>query len=466
MMPIVFLATTASVFYLGGGTVDPPSEVPETLTIRGDVMKVRPNDGLRALGFTIPSVPRDENAFWIYLDAINSFKDVPEDVQAAFDYAVRNGWPEGHDAKLKAYLLDPANQKALSLVRQASRIEGFEPCYFGEPGESVIALLLPSLSPYRHLAKMLVADGRRLEQQGAHDSALRNYETIMRMGHHVAQGCTLIEGLVGIACRALGDQAVIEMVVRRNLTVHQLREIASTLETLYPMCPSTVSGIENERFFGTAIVDEWTSCPSQWLRNLQYIGSFGYPGGHRPYGRDDGWSALEKRIGQLILPDRTIKRHMLFYYDHVLELAGKPVCDPAWEAFDEEATVQSIPRWNILARLFLPALSRAAMQGQRCRAQATMARLATALRLYSAENKGRLPRALAELSDQISEEDLVDPFSCETFAYKRSDASWKIWSFGENLVDDGGVMDENRRWRPDFVIRHPAPDLEPFAPEE
>ncbi|UCG17311.1 MAG: hypothetical protein JSV19_04615 [Phycisphaerales bacterium] len=430
----------------------------EVITIRGEAMMVWPIEDLRRRGYDLPDVPREENAFWTYLEAINAFEDPPKEVREAFDHAFSKGWPTGYDDKLKAHLLDRANQKALSLARQASGMKAFQPCYFGDPSGSVISVLLPSMSPYRHLCKLLVADGRRLEEQGAYDKALANYVAAMRIGHHVESGFTLIEGLVGIACWAVGDKAVCEMALRRDLRPEQLREVHETLTELFPLRPSAIRGVENERLFGLSIVDEVVTRPTKLPQNMAACSTVG--GGVVNKG-ETGWDRLEARLGRLILPDRTIKRYMEGYYDQLAELARKPVYDRSWRQFDEEAAVMSIPRWTVLPRLLLPSLSRACTIGERCRMQSLATRLAVALRLYATEHKGKPPASLAELHDMIPPGDLIDPFSGSQFVYKRDGTNWMFYSFSENEADDGGKMEDNP-WKFDYVVRVPPPDVEPL----
>lgn len=447
-----------------GLDAEEPQPQQQTITIRGEPMKVWPFEDLQERGFDVAEVPRDENAFWTYLEALNGFKDVPDEAVDAFEYAYRTAWPKGHDAKVKAYLLDPANQKAMSLARQASAMEKFQSYYFGDPRGSIISVLLPSLSPYRHVGKMLVADGRRLEEQGAYDLAFRNYVTVMRIGHHVANGITLIEDLVGVACWNLGDQAVAEMVLRRDLPRPQLQDIVKTLEELAPLRPSLIEGVAGERLFGNLLVDEIISQPTQVLRNVSAMMS--YDGVQtNDIHLNNGWRRLEARLGQVFLPDRTIKKHMNAYYDQLEQLARSPIYSDFWREFNDEALVLSIPPWDVVSRMFLPSLTRALLLNERSRMETRLTRTVVALRLFSLEHKGAAPAALEELDDLVPEEVRVDPFSGDEFVYNRTRDGWTLYSLADNQTDDGGKVGE-RAFDLDFVRRYPAEEVEPFAPED
>jgi tetratricopeptide (TPR) repeat protein len=439
----------------------------ESVTIRGKTLQVWPMDDLRARGFDIPDVPREENAYFIYLDAMNAFKDVPADVVPAFEYAVQNGWPTGHDEKLAAYLLDADNQRAMALALRAAGYEKCQLSYYGDPNGGVISVLLPDLSSFRFLCKILVAEGRRLEAQGAYEQALRNYTTAMRMGGQVANGITLIENLVGVAAWALGDHAVAQMVLRRELSAKQLKDILRELNELAEVCPKTHNGIRNERIFGLTMVDELVSNPAHIVRNVHAFTGSGLYGTEvgSIESRQSGWRGLEARIGRLIFPDRTIKAHMNSYYEELIERAQMPAYQAQWNVFDESGIVDAIPKWDELAHIFLPSLSRASILGERGRMQAITTRLAVALRLYALENNGEAPSRLEKLRPWVAEEDLIDPFSGKTFAYDHRDGAWRFYSFSENLEDDGGEEGE-KRFVPDFVVRFPPKAVEAFTPKE
>ena len=441
--------------------VGPAALAQEVVVLRGQSMTVWPNEDLRRRGFDVQEVPREENAFWTYLEALNAFKDVPEDVQEAFDYAQSKAWPKGNDEKLRAFLLAPENQKAFALARRAAAMPKFGPCYFGDPNASVMSVLLPSLALCRQLCRLLVADGRRVEEEGAVDLAMNNYTAVMRIGSQVGGGLTLIENLVGIACWTLGDQAVREMILRRELSPAQLRDVLKTLTDLYPKRPSTAPGVEREKTFGMGIVDELVTRPTQLFSALQGLNGMG-GSNYQVNKEQDGWDRMEARLGRLVLPDRTIKKHMAGFYDQLAEQARKPAYEAA--KFNEEAAVMAIPSWNVLARALLPSLSRACTLGERCRMVSLVTRATVALRLQALEHDGQPPMRLAELYDLVPAADLVDPFSGREFAYERAANAWMLYSFNDNLVDDGGKPGEKAADL-DFVVRFPPSDVAPFEPK-
>jgi hypothetical protein len=434
---------------------------PTSITMRGETKKVWPFDDLRARGYDVPDIPREENAFWAYLQADNTFKELPTELRRVFDYAVSKAWPVGNDEQLGAYVLDRDNQRALEVVRRAAGMEKCQFYYFGDPNGLMVSLGLVDLTNYRQLAKLLIADGRRLEEQGAYQSALDNYVAVLRMGHHIGSGITLIEKLVGVSLWDLGDRAIAEFVLRRDLPADELAGLLDQLKTLDALRPSILRGARNERLFSFNTVDDAVTGLSLDFRGLN---GCAVRRGVSPTAGGAGWCRLARRLVCMVLPDRTIKQHMGAYFDAVIRRAAMPAYEARWNDFDEDEIVSSIPRWDILARMLLPSLSRAGELGERCRMQAMMTRLTVALGLYMADNGGRPPSRLDQLGEWIPADDLVDPFSGRQFIYQAGPDSWRLYSVGENMIDDGGT--EGARREGDYVLRYPSDDVEPFVPPE
>ncbi|MCP4594309.1 MAG: hypothetical protein GY842_26570 [bacterium] len=433
-------------------------EFAEEIEIRGQRMTVWPADDLRERGFDIVDVPRAQNAAWIYLEAWNTYSDPPTDLTDALDYAVGKGWPTDQD-RFRKWLTRKENREALKLARKAAGMERCQMPYFGDPNGGVISVLLPSLSPHRMVAKLLVADGRRLAAQKNYRGAMDNYAAALRMGHHVTHGITLIEGLVGVACWNIGDQAVRDMVLRYEIPKHDLKAITEQWNRLKALMPTVERGFECERVIGPSFVDEVVSRPTALLLNIHRIYN-GDVGGGRAH---DGWDRLEARIGHVFLPDRTIKRHMYSFYDRLAEIARTPYYDERVRNFDEERLHEAIPTWDVFSRTLLPSLSRSRILGERCRADTRATTLALALRGYAQEHRGKNPAELAELGGGVDSEDLIDPFGGGEFGYTRSSRGWKLHSVGPDGTDNGG--ESGKRWDEagsDMVYVFPPDKVEPF----
>ena len=438
------------------------SPTPETITIRDETMQVWPFDDLRARGFDIPDIPREENAFWTYLEAINGYVSLPPELRSVFDYAT-NTWPTGQDEALSAYVLDPRNQNALELVRTAAAMDQCQLYYFGNSQSSAIGMMLPSLRDFRNLAMLLVVDGQRLAAQGEYEAAFDDYAAALRMAHHVGGGITLIENLVGVAVFALGNQATLQMMLHEEPSSAELRDILGQLRELSALQPSMARGLQTERLFLMNAVDEIVTSPRYGIGALG-IGPGG--AGVRAARELQGWNALLYRAKQIVLPDRTVKRHIGAYFEEIIRRTNLPAYEARWAEFDDANHAADIPQWDIIAHALIPSLSRTATQSEICRMQSRMTRIVVALRLCTLNNDGRPPERLADLQQWLPPDDLMDPFSGEEFVYERTPDGWRIYSVSKNLVDDGGSVSENDRFLPDYVIEYPPDEIEPYSPPD
>lgn len=466
----VLVATAASTAVARQETAPEPTG----FSLRGQELLIWPADDLRSRGMSLVDIPRAENAAWLYLEAANTYKDLPEDIAAAFDHAVSDAWPPGHPA-LQAYLTGAESTKAIELIHRASGMSSCQMPYFGKPTDSIIAVLMPSMSHMRFLAKLLVADGRRLEAEGRYDEAAGRYITCMQMGIHAAGGFTLIESLVGVAIWQLGNRALLDLVTYNELPERQMRKLATDFARLAPRTPAADRGLQGEQSFGPAIVDEIFSRPFLSISNLGGILSFTTFSGAPTWSGEpdlninpqDGWSRFEKRLGQVIYPDRAIKQHMREFYGKQQVLAERPMSAEAL-AFDEEKFInERIPRWDVISRAMLPSLSRAIHLGLRARANASLGEAVIAIRRYQLAHESAAPAGLADLKELVSPGALLDPFTGESLRYRQDDEGWVVYSLGPNMTDEGGTESETQRWdKFDIAFRFPREPRKVLPPAE
>lgn len=457
----VAFATAATVL----AALTPAVADDQTVTIRGDEFKIWPFEDLIARGFDITPIPRESNAAWVYIDAVNVFEDLPKRLSDAFDYAWRQAWPHGQ-TKLAEYLGLPGNQRALELVRKAAGMEHCQMPCFGDPSGSVLSVLLPNLSQLRFLAKLMIAESRRLEANREYEKAIRLQTTAMRVGGHVGEGVTLIEGLVGLAVWNTSLRAIRDSVLREPLSKSHLKLLQRELNALASRRPTVRRGLAGERAFGPGVVDELCSRPLSILANLQAFdldeGGFSFGQAGVNGNPDDGWGRLELRVGQLFFPDRAVKRHMLGFYDRMFEQAERGAVAAAAMAFDEEAYIRDVIRkWDVVSRMLLPSLSRAITLGERTKADFAATRALVALRLHMLENDGQPPNTPLDLLEALPEGALIDPFSDGLLVYRPTDDGFLLYSIGPNLVDDNGQR--GKRWDElDMVYSYPPEPIEPF----
>ncbi len=434
----------------------------ETVKVRGQEFDVWPVDDLQARGLDIPTIPRDENAAWHYIEASNAYVELPRELSDALEYAVYKGWPKGQTA-LADYLKLPGNQRAIETVRLAGSLQQCQMPYFGDPSQSIIAVLLPNLSPMRFLAKLMVADGRRLEAEGRIGDAFERYTAVMTMGEHIAQCHTLIEGLVGIAIWTRANEAAVDAALSRSVPRKHLQAFQSRLNRSATKLPSVNRGLAGERAFGPIMVDELCARPLRVLATMRSLANvtdeFGEWKTSIP---QDGWGRLELRIGRLFLPDRAIKRHMDGFYEQVARRAAAGAADAVALDFDDERYLtENIPQWDVVSRGLLPSLSRATLLGERTKAELATTRALVAIRLHMLANNGERPDDLEAIAKKLPESALDDPFSGTLLKYRPEPDGWVVYSIGPDFIDDGG--EKGKRWDDlDMACHFPPAPVEPF----
>lgn len=131
-----------------------------------------------------------------------------------------------------------------------------------------------------------------------------------------------------------------------------------------------------------------------------------------------------------------------------------------------ETRVSKLAWYGIMSRMFIPSLSRAVAIWVRQTASARTLRSALACERYRLAT-GQWPENLADLIPDYLDALPTDPFDGQPIRFERIEQGIKVWTIGEDMMDDGGdvgrldgkpnrsppdagwiLMDPNRRGRP------------------
>lgn len=153
--------------------------------------------------------------------------------------------PNGYDDFMKAHTLLTANTdfhglshdqlrvvvtqnaEALRLVRAGLTQECRVPLGYSQED---ISQHMSGLASIKALAQALTSEGRLAELEHRTNDAARAYLDAMRLGHEATRGGLLIDGLVGIACEAIGLQSLRSCVT--NLQAAECRAAIGELEAM------------------------------------------------------------------------------------------------------------------------------------------------------------------------------------------------------------------------------------------
>jgi hypothetical protein len=391
----------------------------EKLVIRGNEFVVVSPEKLQARGFTVVQIPRENNAFWVYLEAINILKDVPPDLQESFDAVTKGGaWPDGEAGeRLARVLVD--NGQALDLARRATLKAEYNAPALLSPGAELTmsTAMLPTLTHQRQLARLFALEAASLQAKGQSDAALENYLTIERMGNHVGGSANLlIEGLVGVAINSLASQGITRLAESGAVSPDTLRNALSDFDQMTGLQPDWQRMLEAERHFGETFIDDAMDTPGGfWMMATGFIA-------RSRQEEPNGWSELVRRLKRLYLPDRTIKKQLREHYD-ALAAAGKPREDGTVITIEEDSLFRKIPAWNGPVRMIVPSLSRAYELTLMSRSNFERARLSMAVAAYRADH-GEPPPSLAALTPTYVGSIPPDPMTGYDFEYQvASDAA-------------------------------------------
>lgn len=308
----------------------------------------------------------------------------------------------------------------------------------GGANRLLISILLPHLSPHRQLIRQLMSDAWRSEDGRVAPDTMRGaWETALRASDHMDQGSTLIERLVGHAEREL---------VRDNARRALAQGVFQDDVALETALASLEAGDRPARGLTDTLHGEYASV----MDLTQYIFSPASADGQPQYNAARAEEVAEVGLGREHLEAmsrmtpqqvRATGEQFARAYD---ELDGMLATGyPQVRRADIDAWHERYRGASPMTETLLPGLSRVAQIRARAEASRRATQLAYGAGLFKAR-EGRWPASLAELRDLVGADVAVDPMSGGAFGYRLDSDGPRIWSAGENAVDDGG--DHAPRW--------------------
>lgn len=310
------------------------------------------------------------------------------------------------DAKVLRDKLAP-DEPQLDDLRKSLRME------WGIPPVQDLSQKFPYLAEFRQAGRELAAESRLALAEGRPGDAAERALDAVELGARVGSRAPLIHYLTGVSLSAIGtDQADR---VAPKLSAAEAQRVGARMDRIIAGFPTAADAFREERgvalatllrmFRGEldprAVSSETRTTPPPTPRATPPW--FLYP---KP------WSYRSMDRG---------------FRSHIAE-AEKP--------YSERQPVP-LPR-EPLARLLLPILDQALMAAERNRTSLRILRLEVALQEYRGR-QGVYPASLAALTPQILHTVPDDPYSGQSFIYRPGAGSYRLYSVGPNLKDDGGV---------------------------
>ncbi|MFH1418929.1 MAG: hypothetical protein ABII12_11680 [Planctomycetota bacterium] len=375
--------------------------------IEGREYEIYPADKLRARGFDVPEIPHDQNAAWVYVEAMNAMVDLPTDLGTAYESALDGQWPEGEDGERLAQWLG-SNKQSLDLVRHASNMEQHYMPICGGESDALITTMLPTLSPSRQLAKMLSVESTYHLSQGNGEAAIDAMLTCRRFGNQVGKGKMIIEGLVGMAMSGVADRGLVRAAESGVCESEALIAAVAEMEVMADALPTFEEMMRGEQQCAESFIDDALDIPGVMgaLRGGGWTGS---------RSGASGWGRLAARLKRLYLPDRAMKKHVRDHFDTIIK-ATRHEDGTVGMVLDEADLFKQIPGWDVMARIYLPSLARAHELTLMTESNFARTRMKLAVAAYSAEH-GEPPPSLEALVPGYVQSVPADPMTGYDFEY-------------------------------------------------
>ena len=327
-----------------------------------------------------------------------------------------------------------------------------------------LGLMLPHLSKARAAARLLALDAMRAGEMGDGERFVADVEAGLRLSFHVQDGRLLIGDLVGIAIRGMiTSRAVATLEWKPDLLdAAQLARLQQAFESM----PAKLRKMDlaNEQMMfedilqrlytddgtgnGTFRLDRGALLP---LIGMVESTSGPGPGTVRPpdaRSTDPVFLAtvISGPVAAFTVADR---RETMEFVDRWLErfegASALPLRDRAkLEALDrefEEACGGRTAVRFLLPKMLMPALAQAGASNARDRAQLAAAAAACAAMRWRLDHGGAWPARVEDLVPGYLAAAPEDPWSGAAMRMAGEGPAFRIWSIGEDGIDDAGDPD-------------------------
>ncbi len=394
------------------------------------------------------------NARPYYEKAVKLYVKNPED----WLYDSSRIWSEDfNDVELNVlskWLKD--NEAALEALREGSRRPDFWNAYQSDEtkvnksqskdslmASNLVDNAMDILPDYRHLAFAMRWQIRYEADNGDIETAFSDCVALTKFGGHLQGHGLLIEQLVGVALEGLANGLIFSLLDRTDVPADVLNGTYQELQTQFGRQKPVISMEAEKAFWYDQIQRTFTDdgngegrmlargmfyvVTDDWKQNLWRFVSFNYPG------RQEVVTGIDKYFGRF----------------------ADILSETPWELRDEAIDEQLWSEVNItpiMLKLQTPAHERVGRIAWRMKSGREAVLAVLAVMRYEKE-KGRYPARLDELVETGYLKKLpMDPYSDGPFVYRKTESGFMLYSFGENLQDDGGVLGVGSQGKPKMYM--------------
>ena len=340
--------------------------------------------------------------------------------------------------------------------------------------ESVIMLSLSEVQEARNIARGLGSRVTLNLGEGKYDEAWRNIILMRGLARKIAQGPTLIEGLVGIAIDRIACQSTLIWLENLPESYDRFDDQLESIQKLGPM-PHLSTNLLFERlmFVDTiqilaqggfsdiardALMMEQTNVDVIMNQALQFAGPDWNQvllNANEYYDRLEAAylsGTVKERREQLAKLEEELKERR----DRVEDFGKNPLRFAAWALFPNRARRESTELMtNVLFSLLLPALT--AVERASTRTLNDQAVTTLAIKIFAERSKtGEFPKSLEAMRLNERRFRWKDLVSGEPYEYRREGRGFVLYNVGQDGVDNEGPAREEGQSGDDFGIDFPG----------
>lgn len=399
-------------------------------------------------------VAEGENAFDLYRQATPAVGNRTAPANEAFNRLIEDPAPASIPDEVILYV--DSQRLVLELFLLGS--ERPEALYY-QPRDYQVTTLLPVTQELRQMARLANVEALRLELAGEAGGAWKWHRATLRASRHSGMHGCIIERLVGCAIYGIASEGVVRWSARVETDAAMLRTALDDVRAANRMTvpisrPLQVEYLSMQKTIAnpamrSQVIDTPAMGDSRFA--FEALCLLTEPEVSQRATR----LAFANWLSQCDLPRRERAPTIgLELFDVAVEGESKGTTVSAAEI---QKFVQSAP----IARLIVPAVGSIMHSHDRDVARQTLLETDLALQIWH-RGHGEFPESLEALVGSVLETLPIDPFGKgEPIRYRREAdaASAKIWSIGEDGIDNDGVADpssSNRR-EGDVVISVKAP---------
>ena len=377
-------------------------------------------------------IPDDQNAAVLYEQAFEALDLSDEDHLLLSDAIGRERTLADPDTAACAQDLLLRNGEALRLIHLAAARPGHD---FGLDFHEGFQLSLPHCSRLRACARLLALEGVVLAESGRADEAATRCAQVFRVGDAVDDPLLVCQNVRWFII-ALGQRALNTALSQCRASSEICLQLAADVGQI-DITAGFIDALKGERAMGIDCFDAVRAAPDP----MRVIGDMGSEG---ELNLDDS----SEHTGPLTMPragplTRWVLASDEIEYLQLMERAIAIAPRPYRETHDVLADLVPretglLPPPPLLTPMITPCLERSFAQRDRAVAHIHLSEVLLLLEGYR-DAREAYPESLDDLAAFAGRELPVDPFSGQPFSYRPESTGFMLYSWGPNLIDDGGT---------------------------